>query len=264
MKPRVAALLSISLLVSAASHAGPVEDAVARVGELNKLVQTQNERISRLEAQLQNQGLLGLLNQVEALKADVARLRGSQEELGHLQEKADKRTKDLYADLDERLKELANRPVAAPADAIRLQPSQSLVVAPVMPVATADAEAEAKSYEIAHALIKAGKYKEAIGAFQSFVAQYPGGPLAANALYWMGISQVTGNSDFKGAAESYQRLLKDFANSPKVPDALLSLARAQIQLDDKEAARGTLNQLLSKHPASKAAENGKKLLATLK
>jgi len=266
MQPRTAALwsISLSLWVSGASIAGPLEDAVARVSELNKIVQVQNDRIARLEAQLQNQGLLGMLNQVEALKADMARLRGAQEEQAHRLEIADKRSKDLYADLDERLKVVAGRPAAAPADVMRLQPSQSLIGAPASPVATADAEAEARAYEVAHALIKAGKYKEAIGTFQSFVSQYPSGTLAANALYWMGISQVTGQSDFKSAAETYQRLLKEFPSSPKVPDALLSLARTQIQLEDKEAARATLNQLLAKHPLSKAAENGKKLLATLK
>lgn len=267
MKPRAVALLSVSLFVSGVSVAGPAEDAAVRVSELNKLVQVQGDRIARLELQLQNQGLLGLLNQVEALKSDVARLRGAQEELVHRLEVSEKRTKDIFVDLDERLKEVASRPVAAPANAIRLQPSQSLVAAsapPSPPLTATESEAEARAYEVAHALIKAGKYKEAIGAFQAFLSQYPTGPLAANALYWMGISQVTGPSDFKSAAESYQRLLKDFPASPKVPDALLSLARAQIQLEDKEAARTTLNQLLVKYPASKAAENGKKLLATLK
>lgn len=266
MNSRAAALLSVplcaSLFAAGASYAGPGEDALARVSELNKIIQTQSERIAKLEAQLQNQGLLGLLNQVEALKTDVARLRGGQEEQAHRLETADKRTKDLFTDLDERLKEVASRPVAASADAMRLQPSQSLVATQASPVVPTDAET--KAYEVAHALIKAGKYKEAIAAFQSFVGQYPSGALAANALYWIGFSQFAGLSDFNKAAESYQRLLKDFPTSPKVPDALFSLARAQVQLEDKEAARSTLNQLLAKHPASKAAENGKKLLATLK
>lgn len=268
MMSRAAVLSQVSLcaffFVSGASLAGPLEDAVARVSELNKIVQIQNDRIAKLEAQMQNQGLLSMLNQVDALKTDMAGLRGAQEELAHRLETADKRTKEMYADFDDRLKEVASRPIAAVADAIRLQPSQSLVAAPATPVVTADSEAEARAYEVAHALIKAGKYKEAIGAFQSFLRQYPSGQLAANALYWMGISQVTGLSDFDAAAASYQRLLKEFPTSPKAPDALLSLARAQIQLEDKEAARATLNQLLTKHPLSKAVENGKKLLATLK
>jgi tol-pal system protein YbgF len=267
MQLRVLAPLLLACFVSGASLAGPMEDASARVSELNKIVQAQSDRIAKLEAQLQNQGLLSMLNQLEALKSDVAMLRGTQEEQAHRLDLADKRGKDLYADLDERLKDVANRPMSAPADSIRLQPSQSLIGAPAgpaSPAASADGEAEAKAYEVAHGLIKAGKYKEAIGAFQAFLNQYPTSALAPNALYWMGISQVTGLSDFKAAAESYQRLLKDFPVSPKAPDALLSLARAQVQLDDKEAARTTLNQLQTKYPLSKAAENGKKLLATLK
>ncbi len=263
MQPRIAAFLPVYFLVSGVCFAGPLEDALTRVSELSQVVQAQNERLSRLEAQLQNQGLLGLLNQVDALKTDVAHLRGAQEEQAHRLEAADKRAKDLFADLDDRVKEIASRPVAAPADAVRLQSSQTLVVAPAVPVMKVDAESEARSYEVAHTLIKVGKYIEAISAFENFVNQYPSGALAANALYWKGISQVTGRSDFKGAAESYQRLLRDFPSSPKVPDALLSLARAQIQLEQKEVAKVTLIQLLEKHPVSKAAENGKKLLATL-
>jgi len=263
MKKHLVALLTISALFSGSGIAGPAEDAVARVADLNQLVQSQNERIARLEAQLQNQGLLGMLNQLDALKADVAFLRGAQEEQAHRQEIADKRTRDLYMDIDERLKEVASRPMAAPVESVRLQTSKSLVVAPATPVSGADTESEARAYEVAHGMIKSGQYAEAVTTFQSFLAQYPASKLAANALYWIGIAQVTGQSDFNAAAESYRRLLREYPSSPKVPDTLLSLARAQIQLEDKVAARETLDQLLLKHPFSKAAENGKKLLASI-
>ena len=263
MKPAALACLSVALIATQTGIAGPLEDAVTRVNELNHLVQSQNERLTQLEAKLQNQGLLGLLNQIETLKSEVSRLRGAQEEQTYRQEAADKRTKDLFFDLDERIKEIANRPVSAPppVDSIRLQTSQSLVVSPLMQ--KADSESETTAYEIAHGLIKSGKYREAVVAFQKFVSQYPSGPLAANALYWIGISQVTGLSNFKAAAESYTRLLEEYPNSPKVPDALLSLARAQIQMEEKELALVTLNRLLTNHATSKAAENGKKLLATM-
>jgi len=263
MRHHFSALLVSFTLVSLSVSADPLVDAVARVAELNLLVQSQNERIVRLETQMQSQGLLSMLNQLDALKADIALLRGAQEEQAHRQEIADKRTRDLYVDLDEQIKELASRPVAASFDSIRLQPSKTLVAAPMPPVVNVDAESEARAYEAAHGMVKAGRYFDAIAAFQTFISQYPTGKLAANALYWIGISQVTGQSDFKAAANSYQRILREYPTSPKVPDAMLSLARAQIQLDDKAAASETLNQLLLKHPFSKAAENGKKLLAIL-
>jgi chromosome segregation ATPase len=119
MKSRLAALAAVLVLHAPLSHAGPLEDALARMAEMNQLVQAQSERIAKLESQLQSQGLLSLLNQVATLKADVATLRGTQEELVYRLDTADKRTKDLFVDLDERLKEVADRPVAAPSSANR-------------------------------------------------------------------------------------------------------------------------------------------------
>ncbi|KAF0101349.1 MAG: TPR repeat-containing protein [bacterium] len=280
---RLCALACAASLPCAPAWAGPAEDALAQATELRRMLISQDERLARLEKQLHSQGLLNLLNQVETLKAEVARLRGSQEEQTYRLDNADKRARELFADFDGRIKELASRPAAAPADAIRLQVSQSLAptatplavtppaatapAAALTPVtatpATQDGEAETRAYTSAHALVRSGKYKDAVAAFQTFLKQYPEGSLAANALYWTGVSYAA-LSDFASALTSYQRLLKDFPSDPKVPDTMLSLARAQVQLNQPEQARATLEQLIGAHPQSRAAEGGKRLLATLK
>jgi len=247
------------------AHAGPLEDALARTAELQKSVQAQQDRIARLESQAQHQGVISLLNQVEALKSEMARLRGFQEEQAYQMDVAEKRVKDLFVDLDTRLgqvKELAGRPMPAQTDTIRLQPAQSLanVPAPIAPVA--DPDAESRAYGAAHALVKSGKYQEAAQSMQVFLEQYPTGTLAPNALYWKGFSQVN-LGDFPGAATSYQKLIDDYPTSSKAPDAMLSLARARIQSNELALARAALEQLIAKYPISKAAATGKKLLATL-
>lgn len=269
-RPRLCALACAVSLPCAPAWAGPAEDALAQATELRRMLISQDERLARLEKQLHSQGLLNLLNQVETLKAEVARLRGSQEELTYRLDNADRRARELFADFDGRIKELASRPAAAPADAIRLQVSQSLAPTPAptpaMPTPLAapqDGEAEARAYTSAHALVRSGKYKDAVAAFQAFLKQYPEASLAANALYWTGVSYAA-LSDFASALTSYQRLLKDFPSDPKVPDTMLSLARAQVQLNQPEQARATLEQLIGAHPQSRAAEGGKRLLATLK
>lgn len=265
----LALLLTLPL---ASPRAAPIDDALARMAELQKTVQGQQERIQRLEAQAQNQGVLSLLNQVEALKAEVARLRGFQEEQAYQMDVAEKRVKDLYVDLDSRLgqansqiKELASRPAAAPAaDPVRLQSAQILTSVPAAaatPVPT-DTDAESRAYAAAHALVKAGKYKEAAQAMQGFLEQFPRGSLAPNAVYWMGFSQVN-QGDFAGAAISYQRLIDEYPASSKAPDAMLSLSRALLQTNETAQARAMLDQLIARHPASKAAVAGKKLLSTL-
>jgi tol-pal system protein YbgF len=262
-------------LVAHTSWAASTDELTKQMGDVQKAAQEQSTRLSRLESQLQNQGLLNLLNQVEALKAEVARLRGGQEELAHQQGTADKRVKELFADLDDRVKELESRPVAPPpvasASSVRLQPAQALSTpvaaaatpspAPATPVAAS--EGEGKAYESAHNLVKAGRYKEAVFAFQNFAKNFPESGLVPNAHYWTGFSYV-GMSDFESAAASYQYLIQTYPNSPKTSDAMLSLARAQVQMNQQAEAVATLDKLIERYPYSRAADNGKKLLSTLK
>lgn len=266
MKPIRYPLFLLALAAQTAWAASSDEQA-QKPGDLQKALQLQEQRLSRLESQLQNQGLLNLLNQVEALKAEVARLRGTQEELAHQQGMADKRVKELFADMDDRVKELENRPVAAvpQPSAVRLQPAQALstpVNAPASGV-QAESEGETKAYESAHQLVKAGRYKEAVLAFQAFAKAFPKSALVPNAHYWTGFSYV-GMSDFESAAVSYQHLIGEYPNSSKTPDAMLSLARAQVQMGKQADAIATLEKLIEKFPYSRAADNGKKLLSTLK
>lgn len=247
--------------------AASTDELARQVVDLQKGMQGQESRLGRLESQLQNQGLLNLLNQVEALKAEVARLRGSQEELAYQQSTADNRVKELFADLDDRVKELESHPAAtaSAAPAVRLQSAQALTtpVGPSNAAGPSEVEGEAKAYEAAHQLVKAGRYKDAVQAFQNFAKSYPSSTLVPNAHYWTGFSYV-GMSDFENAAASYQHLIAEFPNSPKTPDAMLSLARAQVQMKSHPEAIATLEKLMERFPYSRAADNGKKLLSTLK
>jgi tol-pal system protein YbgF len=226
------------------------------------------DRLTALERQLQSQGLLSLLNQISELKAEVARLRGQQEELLHAQQVAEKRVKDLYADLDARLKAQAKAPPApvmpapAPAgrgDAAAPVAAQTAKATPAKPsVAAPDPDAEGKAYEAALGLLKEGNYAGATKSFQEFIQAYPSAALTANALYWLGLSQFS-QSEFKAASATQQRLLKEHPTSAKVPDAMVNLARIHLQLGEPEASRRWLDKVIAEHPASKAADTARKM-----
>lgn len=254
------------------------EDLLAKVGELT-------ERVARMEAQSKNQGLLSLLAQVQELKTELARLRGAQDEISHAQQLADKRQKELFADLDDRQKalkesvasldarqkktlelqsnlneqiqELASQPATAAAEPVKLQTAQTLAVNAPAPF---DAEAEAKAYESALNQFKSGNYSGSVDAFSGFLKLYPAGNLASNAQYWLGLSYFA-QTDYHRAAAAQLRLLKDFPMSHKAPDAMVSLARAQIQLGEMGSAKSTLTQVVSRYPVSAAADIARKLLA---
>lgn len=252
-------LLALSLLPLAAPlSANTLDELSLRQNEMRQDMRALEDRFRRIESQLSSQGLLNLLNQIAELKAEIARLRGQQEELQNTLALTQRRQKDLYEDLDNRIRELANRPPpAAPAaEAIQLQPSRSLL-------GGGDVQSETRSYEAALAQFRAGDYAGAARGFQVFLRDYPSGSLASNALYWLGLAQATlGN--YPAAVEAYQRLLNDFPTSNKVPDAMLSLARARLQTGETAAAQTLLDQLVARFPQTRAAENARRLLATLK
>lgn len=210
-----------------------------------------------------NVGVIALLNQVEALKTEVSRLRGLQEELAYRLQKAEQRQKDVLADFDSRLKEtheLASRPRVAPilpaaVEAAATQPK------PAEPIP--DPEAEARTYEAGLKQFKSGDHVAAIQTFSGFLDKYPTSPLAGNACYWQGLAYFA-VADHKNAAASQQRLLRDYPEHSKVPDAMVSLARAQIQLGETENARLELERVMSRYPTTKAAELAKKILALFK
>ncbi len=260
MKPRFYTLVPTLLTLAWTSAAAVTIDELAlRQNEMRQDLRAMEERLRRLEALLNNQGLLNLLNQVADLRAELARLRGQQEEQQYTLAQLQRRQKDLYEDLDGRLKELASRStatVAAP-EAIQLQPSKTLMGASL------DARNESKSYEAALTLFRAGDYQAAISAFQAYLADYPNGSLASNAYYWLGLAHAS-RGDYASAVQAYQKLLDNYPTSNKVPDAMLSLARARLQQGETAAAQALLEQLTARFPQTRAAESGRKLLSTLK
>ncbi|NWG87444.1 MAG: tol-pal system protein YbgF [Hydrogenophilaceae bacterium] len=251
---RLTLLLCLAWGTAAAAPAPVTEAGQPQPAALMQAIKALEDRFAKLEGQLENQGLLTLFNEVEQLKAELAKLKGTQEELGHRLATAEKRQKDFYTDLDGRLKELA-------------QAKASPVVTPTAPSApaaeAAASENETKAYQDAFAAIRAGNYQAAIKDFQAFLKAYPNSSLAGNAQYWIGFSQFS-LGDFKATLESHQKLLQAYPDSPKAPDAMLGLARARMQLGDNKAAQATLEQIIKQYAGSRAAENAQKLLATLK
>jgi tetratricopeptide (TPR) repeat protein len=76
----------------------------ARLDSLLTQVNTASERIEKIEVALKNQPILELLNQIELLKKEMQNLRGQIELVNNAVEGNVKRQKDMYLDLDARIK----------------------------------------------------------------------------------------------------------------------------------------------------------------
>lgn len=235
----------------------------AKLDEAQKQRLALEDRVSTTENQAKNQSL-DWLNQIERLSTDISQLKGQLEVATHEIETTQQGQRDLYADLDARMRKLESAPVqsVAPAAAEPPQPPAATAEPPAVPTPAAAVDNEAKDYEAAFGLFKAGKYAAATEAFDKFQQTYPDSKLAGNAMYWAGTARFS-QRDYKGAVSAQQKLLKVYPEHEKAPDALYSIANSQIQLSDLDAARQTLKTLVTKHPQAKIAPKAKERLTQL-
>ncbi|MCE9634000.1 MAG: tol-pal system protein YbgF [Methylophilales bacterium] len=231
-------------------------------------------RVTTLE---KSQTLLDMLNQIEQLKAEITRLNGKIEVIARDIEVTQQRQRDLYTDIDARLRKLETPPApvkepvkesanseAVPPATPNASPQEANPSTPTPPadVAADNSAAENKDYEAAHALFKAGKYPQSATAFEKFQETYPNSKFAGNAQYWLGYARFS-QRDYKAAMAAQQKMVKTYPDHPKVPDAMYNIANSQIQLSDIDGARQTLKNIVAKYPLSDAAGLAKKRLSQL-
>ena len=232
------------------------------------------DRVARLEqqAQAQNQGGVGMVNQVQQLQAQVQQLQGQIEELQHQLQDLQDKSKAQYTDLDSRLGRLeghgagTNTPAAggsaAPASsgsaaAVPTNPAPATAATAASgsstPASATASDANAQSaYDAAFKALRGGDYAQASRGFRSFIQQYPDNPLTPNAWYWLGESYYV-TMNYPVALEAFQRLLSQFPQSEKAPDALLKVGYSQLELKQDAAGKATLQSVASKYPNSRAA-----------
>ena len=225
--------------------------AMAAIADLKKSQAAMEKRIAAIEAVVQSGGLADMSNQIDALKQEVANLKGDLEVAQHNLDATQMRQKDLYVDTDTRLRKLEGGAVpsansSAPANAAQ-------------PVAE---EKDAKAFADANTLSQSAKHKEAFAAFDAFLKEYPNSKLATDALYGMGYSQFA-LKNYKSAIATQQKVIDLHPDSPKVPDAMYNMANSQIQLGQVSSAKKTLRDLVSKYPDAGVTPSAQKRLKAL-
>lgn len=228
------------LLLAAALNspvsAGVFDDDEAR-GRIEVLRGEVTELAKRADTINRNQ--IDFANQVEAVKADIAKLRGQIEVLTYELEAAQKRQKDFYVDLDGRLRKLEQPPADAKPEVPKADPAQ-----------------ETRDYEAALAGLKAARFKEAAAAFVAFIKTYPNSSLAASAHYWGGYAQAQAR-DHAAAAELFGKFAATWPNDDRAPAALESRIASLEALKDWKGVRVTLEQLAERYPNSEAGKKAK-------
>jgi tol-pal system protein YbgF len=222
------------VLITLQSQAGLFDDDVARQ-QITDLQKESNLRLQQLEAA--NRKMLDVVNQMQQMQSDIAKLTGKVDELSYELGMAQKRQQDLYVDLDARLLPFENSKIQA------------------------QIQSETKILDVVTANIRAGKYPQAMFSLKKFMTTYPQSKQLGAAYYWLGMSYV-GMKDFSNAKINLQKVVTDFSETAHAPDALLAIASIAANQGDTAVSTQTLRTLIQRYGNSAAAQQAKAALAS--
>jgi len=287
----VALFGALGMLACNPSAAALFSDDEARQAlneQAKQLVKLQTEkqaleaRVLKLEEILRSQGLLDLLTQIDALNAEISKLRGQTEVHGYSLDAAQKRQKDFYVDLDSRLRRLEQQaagggseaPGAASSPRSDGPPSEDDAATPGRD-APADKSSSGKSgaagsaFSSGAAVAYSSRASSSAGSTTGQPAKPPGDSPTAGDRSADGAAADSGKTseasvydnayalfkrgDYAGAVGGFQNFLRLHPNSPLAPNAQYWIGNAQFAQRDFAGAIASQKKLLANYPRSQKA-----------
>lgn len=253
--PRVLRRVFISIAFSALAcnaHAFFNDDEARKaILELRQKVdvhQTRNleelKKASDDNAQLRR-SILDLSNQLEVMRAEIAKMRGQDEQLARDVADVQRQQKDIVQAVDERLRKLEPSKVTVDGNEFIAIPS------------------EIRDFDAALTTLRKADFVTAQTSFLDFIRRYPQSGYGPSALFWLGNAQYALRA-YREAIVNFNSLLAMAPDHVRSPEAALSIANCQIELKDTLAARKTLTDLVTVYPKSEAASVAKDRLTKLK
>jgi tol-pal system protein YbgF len=178
------------------------------------------------------------------------------DQLNNGMESLRRQQRDMYADLDQRMKVLEARGGGASAAGASVAGES-----PAAPSASSGTQppTDTSVYQTAFGLLKDSQYDRAIQAFQQFLFNYPNSSLADNAQYWLGEAYYV-NRSFSEAQSAFQKVVDKYPQSRKIPDALLKIGYCRYEMKLWDPAKAVLQQVVSQYPDAPAAKLAKERL----
>ncbi len=196
-----------------------------------------------------------LANRMDELQAELLRMNGLVDQIGHKNEQDEGETVRFREDLKEQVENLREE--------VKLLQASTKVTKEVEQARKKAAQGAVDLYQQALDLIKQKNYKDAKKTLRTYIEKHPHGKRVANAYFWMGECEYN-LQRFEEAILEYQKVISRYPKSNKVPDSLLKQGIAFAKLGDNESAKIVLNKLIKKYPKSPQVSVAKKKIARLK
>ena len=240
-------------LLTANVHAALFDDDEARraILELRQKVELQQQRnIEDLRkanddnAQLRR-SILELSNQLEVLRAEIAKMHGQDEQLAREIADLQRKQKDVSQGVEERLRKFEPSKVTVDG--------KEFVAGPT----------EVRDFDAALAILRKGEFSAAQTAFLDFLKRFPDSGYRPSALFWLGNAQYALRA-YREAITNFKAVIALDPDHARAPEAALSIANCQLELKDIKLARKTLEDLIKVYPQAEAAAVAKDRLSKLK
>ena len=239
-----------------------------------------NERLEKIESQLNNNAILEMYESLESLKKEIATLRGEIEVQANIIDQLKQKQRDLYTDLDRRLERFGtngsninsqsdlqvldiNADSEEPINESDVSNEEMLVIETTSNIGNegkTDSEEKLidpgnadKYYRDAFKLLKESQYEQALVAFKNFLKDYPNNSLSNNAQYWIGEANYV-MQNYEIAINEYQALLNTYPNSQKTSHALLKIGYSYVELGNIAEAKKTLKEVIRQYPDTTASK----------
>lgn len=261
-----------------------------KLGVVQEQMMLLTEEMSRMGRLVDNRAVVDMIQQVDQLSTEISQLTGAIEEQRFEIESIKKRQRELYADIDRRLRNIESGATApAASSSSRSQggsgsnavqqassaaasagaattgqaASSSAQTTASLAPAGSNSGAEQAAYEAAFNTLKEGRYKNAKSELRAFLDRYPNSGFAGNAQYWLGEAHYVTRSFQQGITE-FSNVLNKYPASNKVPDAMLKLGYTYYELQQYAEAKQILLQLRERFPGETAANLADKRLERMR
>ena len=273
---KIPVFIYMSILATAA-----VAQQVSSVVESQSFIPGQHNLSSSSAANVNNNdGLSLLLEQNQQLRTEVQALRALVEEQGFEIRKIQRDSLSRYTNVDERLGMLENEavttvtspgtrvtdrlpPLTPPSSARQDTSTASSANAASENSRTATATetnarfsrgtlqpailSEQQLYQMAYDSAINSNFERAVAEFDQYLSIYPDGRFVSNAHYWKGQAYLYLNQ-FGEARDSYEIILAQYEESPKLADAMYGLGLAYQGLGNIAQARQLLSEIKRRFP----------------
>jgi tol-pal system protein YbgF len=196
-----------------------------------------------------------LANRMDELQAELLRINGLIDQVGHKNEQEEEETLGFREDLKEQVENLREE--------VKLLQDSTKVTKEVEQARKEAAQGAVDLYQQALELIKQKEYKDAKKTLNMYIEKHPHGERVANAYFWMGECEYN-LQRFEEAILEYQKVISKYPESNKVPDSFLKQGIAFTKLGDNESAKILFNKLIKNYPKSPQVNLAKKQLEKIK